>query len=184
MDRKLLSTAREEASALKIVPEIVRHPGFTAFGLGVRTSADIEEHSTKARIGGLWQQFHARALPFHLRANGENGRIVGVYHDFENGARGGYSVTAGVQLRRAYKRPEGLVDVRVSAGEYLRFSMQGHGALVRARLWRDIADFFRQARHPLAQRFERAFTAEFECYGRPDHSEIYIAVKRKLGVGI
>ncbi|WP_176256691.1 GyrI-like domain-containing protein [Derxia lacustris] len=169
---------------METLPEVVRHPGFTAFGLGVRTSAEIEATADRARIGQLWRQFHARALPFHLRANGENGRIVGVRHDFENGGRGAFTVTAGVQMRRAYRRPDGLVEVRVSAGEYLRFTHPGQGALTLAHLWREVAEFFQQPSHPLAFRFERAYTAEFECYGRPDRSELYIAVKRKLGVAV
>ncbi|WP_028310359.1 GyrI-like domain-containing protein [Derxia gummosa] len=169
---------------METVPEVVRHPGFTAFGLAVRTSPDIEALPARARIGEVWRQFHLRALPFHLRANGENGRIVAVRHDFENGGIGAFTATVGVQLRRAYRLPDGLVEVRVSAGEYLRFSHRGQGALALARLWREATEFFKHPRHPLAFRFERAYTAEFECYGKADRSELYIAVKRKLGVPV
>lgn len=163
-------------------PELVALPGFTACGISTPTSAALESEPAAARLPCLWQRFYAEAMPARLSANASNGRVVCVYSGYEAGGSGGYRVTIGVQLMRGRACPAGADQVAVSPGEYLRFTSYGHGPKAAARTWIDIREFFNHGAHPLAGRYERAYTADFERYGDPESVSILVAVKRKLGV--
>ncbi len=163
-------------------PFLVQHPGFVASGLAVRTSNTEEADPTLARINRQWHQFYRQGAPLDLSANAENGRVVGVYSYYENGARGHYTVLAGVQLRRSTAPLANYETIRVSAGEYLVFKAPGFGSRAVVACWSSIWDFFSRAEHELAGRYDRAFTADFELYGDPEAIFIYVSVKRKLGV--
>jgi predicted transcriptional regulator YdeE len=142
----------------------------------------MERDARNARMPMLWQRFYDQAMPARLSANHVNGRVVGVYSGYESGAKGQYTVTAGVQMRSHLAKTNGLDVVSVSPGEYLRFSCYGQGPQAVAGLWADINEFFVRVEHPLAGAFDRAYTADFERYGDPDCVSIFVAVKRKLGV--
>ncbi len=165
-----------------VTPELVTYPGFSAYGISARTTMENELEPGRARSPALWARFYDEALPARLSANAANGRVVGVFSSYENGARGNVTITAGVQMLRVQPQPAGLDAVRVSPGEYLRFTGYGSGPPAVAMLWRSINEFFSLLRHPLTGSFERAFTADFERYGEPDAVHVFIAVKRKLGV--
>ncbi|CAN5396804.1 hypothetical protein BH09PSE6_BH09PSE6_23740 [soil metagenome] len=163
-------------------PELVSYPGFIAYGISARTAMEAEVDSGRARGPAVWSRFYDEALPARLSANAANGRVVGVYSSYENGARGKCTITAGVQMLRNQPRPAGLDAVTVSPGEYLRFTGYGTGPQTVASVWSGVHDFFALLEHPLSGSFERAFTADFERYGEPDAVHIFVAVKRKLGV--
>jgi predicted transcriptional regulator YdeE len=163
-------------------PELVSYPGFIAYGISARTAHDAEIVAARARGPAVWSRFYDEALPARLSANAANGRVVGVYSSYENGGKGQYTLTAGVQMLRQQPRPPGLDAVTVSPGEYLRFTGYGNGPQSVGALWGSIAEFFSRLEHPLTGGFERAFTADFERYGEPDAVHVFVAVKRKLGV--
>lgn len=163
-------------------PVLVQHPGFVASGLMVRTTNAEEVDPRQARIGRVWQQFYRDGVAIELSANAENGRVVGVYTQYENGSKGHYTLLAGVQLRRGGPVPAGYEAVKVSTGEYIVFKAPGYGSKLMSACWAAIWDFFSRGEHELAGRYERAFTADFELYGDPDGVSIYVSVKRKLGV--
>jgi predicted transcriptional regulator YdeE len=165
-----------------VTPELVTYPGFSAYGISARTTMESELEPVRARSPAVWSRFYDEALPARLSANAANGRVVGVFSSYENGARGNFTMTAGVQMLREQPRPAGLDEVRVSPGEYLRFTGYGSGPPAVATLWRTINEFFAVLEHPLTAGFERAFTADFERYGEPDAVHVFVAVKRKLGV--
>ncbi|MCE2985090.1 MAG: GyrI-like domain-containing protein [Burkholderiales bacterium] len=163
-------------------PLLVQHPGFMASGIEVRTSNAEESDPAQARINRQWHQFYRQGIPLDLSANAENGRVVGIYSHYENGAHGHYTVLAGVQLRRGVASPPEYVTIKVSAGEYIVFKAPGFGSRAVITCWSAIWDFFSRGEHELAGRYERAFTADFEVYGDPEYVSIYVSVKRKLGV--
>lgn len=165
-------------------PELVMYQGFTACGVSVETSNALEASPATARVPALWQRFYADALPARLSANRFNGRVVGVYSSYENANLAGYRVTAAVQLVRDHTVAAGMQRVVVSPGEYLRFTAYGTGPMAVVDTWGKIWEFFSHGHHPLAGRFERAYTADFERYGDPDTFTVFIAVKRKLGVHV
>lgn len=163
-------------------PELVTHQGFLAYGLTARTSNEIELEPRTARIPLIWRQFYEDAVPARLSANALNGPVVGVYSNYENGVRGQYSVTAAVQIQKRDMAANGLDQVSVSSGEYVRFQAYGMGPEAVQSAWAEVWDFFKQEQHALARNYERAFTADFERYGDPEAMSIFVAVKRKLGV--
>lgn len=165
-------------------PELFTHSGFAACGISTQTTNALEAQPASARIPRLWQRFYAEALPARLGANAANGRVVGVYSSYENGSVAGYIVTAGVQLVRDPACPTGFETVVVSAGEYLRFTAYGTGPDAVAKAWAHVHDFFSHAEHPLAGKYERAYTADYLRYGDPETVSLFIAVKRKLGVHV
>jgi len=172
-------------SAVTIIdsqPFLVQHPGFIASGLEVRASNAEEADPAQARINRQWHQFYRQAIPLDLAANAENGRVVGIYSHYENGAHGHYTVLAGVQLRRDTVAPPEYATVKVSAGEYIVFRMPGFGSSAVIACWSAIWNFFSRGEHELVGRYERAFTSDFELYGDPEYVSIYVSVKRKLGV--
>lgn len=163
-------------------PELVTHKGFIAYGISARTANDVELDPRRAQLPLVWHRFYEDALPARLGANAHNGRVVGVYSEYENGARGAYSVTAAVQILRRDTSSDGLHEVSVSPGEYLRFQAYGMGPEAVLAAWAEVWDFFGKVEHALARSYERAFTADFERYGDPEAVSIFVAVKRKLGV--
>ncbi|HEU4621623.1 MAG TPA: GyrI-like domain-containing protein [Burkholderiaceae bacterium] len=164
-------------------PQLVTYAGFIAYGITVRTSNDIELDPQQAQRRQIWRRFYDEGLPARLAANSQNGRVVGVYTDYENAARGAYTITVGVEILRADTADTGLHVAQVSPGEYLRFSAYGMGPDALVAAWSEVWDFFNKNEHPLARRYERAFTADFERYGDPERISIFVAVKRKLGAG-
>ncbi len=163
-------------------PFLVQHPGFIASGLTVRTSNAEEADPAQSRINHQWHQFYHQGVALDLSANAENGRVVGVYTCYENGAHGHYTVLAGVQLRRGAVSPAHYDTVKVSEGEYIVFKTAGFGTRAVMGCWYSIWDFFSHCEHDLTERYARAFTADFELYGDPEQVSIYVSVKRKLGV--
>ncbi len=163
-------------------PFLIQHPGFVAGGLSVRSSDTEEADPGLSRINRQWHQFYRQGVPIDLGANAENGRVVGVYSNYENGAHGHYTMLAGVQLRRGVVAPDHYDTVKVSAGEYIVFRAPGFGTRAVIACWSAIWDFFSRGEHELTGRYGRAFTADFELYGDPEYVYIYISVKRKLGV--
>lgn len=163
-------------------PELVTHPGFQGFGISARTSNEVELDASRARMPLIWRRFYDEAWPARLGANAYNGRVVGIYTDYENGARGQFTVTAAVQILRPDTARQDLHAVSASPGEYVRFQAYGMGPEALLAAWSEVWDFFNKAEHPLARGYERAFTADFERYGDPEAVSIFVAVKRKLGV--
>lgn len=162
-------------------PFLIQHPGFIASGVLVRTSHTDELNPRCARIAKLWQQIYRDALPMRLNANAENGRVVGIYADYDNLSHGHVVFMAGVQLRRGAVPSPAYETASVSAGEYIVFQTGVWGAQAVAVAWEGIRDFFHQREHELTWHYERAFTADFEVYGDPSGVAIHVAVKRKLG---
>ncbi|WP_424192250.1 GyrI-like domain-containing protein [Ampullimonas aquatilis] len=161
-------------------PKLIYHPGFNALGYRVRTSNANEANPATARIPGLWQRFYEDKAPAILKANAENGHIVGVYSNYEKMYQGAYDVCAAVQMmQEQVLRPE-MEVISVAAGEYLKFTEQGRlpGATIKA--WQRIWEFFASNDQPLAEFYERAYTADFERYGEPDKVSVFVAVKRRI----
>lgn len=163
-------------------PQLVTHPGLLAHGITARTSNEVELDAKRAQLPRIWHRFYDEGWPASLSANANNGRIVGVYTNYESGVRGAYTVTAGVEILRPDCTPNVVHAVKVSPGEYLCFSAYGTGPHAMITAWTEVWDFFNKNEHVLARSYERAFTADFERYGDSEYVSIYVAVKRKLGV--
>lgn len=77
-------------------PKLVHVEEITVVGICVRTSNLDEFDPSMAKLGALWQRFRTENLPAHLSAV-PNPAVYGVYSDYESGASGYYTVTAGVE---------------------------------------------------------------------------------------
>jgi len=108
-------------------PTAVRIPAFSVAGIAVRTSNTEEMNPAIARLGALWGRFFSESWERKLPSRGDDGRIYGVYSNYESNEHGAFDVTAGVAVADAVaaQAVPGAVRIDIEAGDYLVFTGQG-----------------------------------------------------------
>jgi len=149
--------------------KIVTVDSFQISGLQVRTRNADEADNAKGKIGPLWGQFFARNLPETLPGKIGDGKIYGVYSNYESDASGLFDVTAGVAVISA---PADFASISIAAGRYMVFNCEGEmpAAIIEGwgRVW---SNFSSGAVH------ERLYLTDFEEYQGPQQAAIYIGIK-------
>jgi len=136
-------------------------------GLPVRTSAA----SAAADIPAHWQRF----MQSDLAARAPDADVFAVYCDYESDAAGPYTMVLGVAVAPDAPVPAGLRRVRIPAGEYARFSAQGHPAEVVWKTWAHVNGAW-------DGRPKRRYIADFERYTRAAMTPTSVAVDVAVGV--
>ena len=155
-------------------PTAVRIPAFSVAGIAVRTSNTEEMNPAIARLGALWGRFFSESWERKLPSRGDDGRIYGVYSNYESNEHGAFDVTAGVAVADAVaaQAVPGAVRIDIEAGDYLVFTGQGDMPQMVIDTWIRIWGYF--GSNPQVQ---RRFGTDFEAYEGPEKVSIHIGVK-------
>lgn len=155
-----------------MTPDLKKLPEFKVVGIEVRTSNAAEMNATSAKIPGLWGRFHQEKIPATITRAKTDARVVGVYTKYASDHNGPYSLLAGVEVSTLDAIPQGMTGIAIPAGTYLVFA--AHGSMPQALIetWGTIWTYFTPE-----QKYQRAYTYDFELYRAPDRVDIHIAVK-------
>lgn len=154
-----------------MVPEFKRVSGFKAAGLEIRTSNAAEMNAASAKIPGLWGRFYQEKIPSIAHAN-INARVVGIYSKYASDHNDAYSLLAGVEVSTLDAIPDGITGITIPPNNYLVFTAHGSMPQALIQTWVAIWEYFSQG-----QKYQRAYTYDFELYQAPDRVDIHIAVK-------
>ncbi|MFC3798911.1 GyrI-like domain-containing protein [Cohnella sp. GCM10012308] len=157
---------------------IEERPSFVVAGISTVTTNEAEL-SGAGKIGKLYEQFYSNQLEARLEAHIRSPGIYSCYFNYEQGHLGKYEVMVGVHVGEASTDIH-LASVKafiVPASKYAVFVTE-RGPVIEAvqRTWGEIWQWSQQAGN------ERAFTGDFEYYGRETdpndgQAEIYIAIR-------
>ncbi|MCG8511715.1 MAG: GyrI-like domain-containing protein [Rhodospirillales bacterium] len=161
-------------------PKIVEKPAFRLIGIETRTSNAAEMNPATGKIPGLWEKFSFESLPGHITHQTEPGIVYGLYSDFEDGADGAYTLTAGCAVSADAEPPGNLIAREVPAATYAVFtSERGPMPDIVIKAWAEI-----WAMNSEAMGGERAFSGDFEIYDdraastKDAQIDIWISIKR------
>ncbi|MGR0280065.1 GyrI-like domain-containing protein [Marinomonas dokdonensis] len=101
----------------------------------------------------------------------QGARLYGVYHHYQNGLHGDYSIFVGTDTDHI-EEPKSLTQMTIPEGKYLVFSGHGEMPLVVMEVWESIWHYFEQA----DCKFERAFEMDFEYYRSKNTVIVYVSV--------
>ena len=144
--------------------EMIELSAKTIIGLTARTANDDPQMG--AVIGSLWQRLFAEGI-YEQIACKANSHTIGLYSDYEDGARGHYSITVGCEVTEAESLPQAAVVKTIPGGRYAKVTVMGDAVEAVGRAWEELWQL------PL----ERTFTGDFEEYIGEEQIDIYIAVR-------
>ncbi len=155
-------------------PETVEVPALRAVGASIRTSNQAQQEAKPGEgpITRLWETFVGLDVGKRVPNPHVSGEVVAIYHDYESGATGDYTLTIGLRVTSLHQVPKGLEGIEVPFQRYARFPVEGPQDSAIAEAW--------QAVH--ATDLDRACTFDMEIY-RPESTpelvkgEILIAIK-------
>jgi predicted transcriptional regulator YdeE len=142
--------------------EIVNLEQKTVAGIKIRTSNSSP--SMTRDIGEAWQRFYAQGIYASI-PNKVNGKAIGLYTNYENGAAGEYDVLVCCEVSSLENLPDGLETKVIPAGKYAKFTVHGNMEAVGA-CWNEIWQ----------TKLDRKFDCDFEEYQECDdmeHMEVY-----------
>ncbi|MEO9654458.1 effector binding domain-containing protein [Marinomonas sp.] len=104
----------------------------------------------------------------------QGARLYGVYHHYQNGLQGDYSVFVGTDTHYIEER-QPLSKMTIPEGKYLVFSGHGEMPNVVMDVWHSIWRYFEQP----DCKYDRAFDVDFEYYRSKNTVIVYISVTDK-----
>ncbi|KAF0095257.1 MAG: transcription activator effector binding protein [Puniceicoccaceae bacterium 5H] len=140
----------------------------TVVGRSVRTTHHQNDLSDFSPIGQLWSRYLTSDFPSQIARGGE--RIYGVYHEFESGQEGAYTVLAGMDNVSACDHE---ATVCLEPGRYLVFAQRGPKNEASIAAWRAAWEYFSQPDCP----HRRRFATDFEQYLPDDTVELHISIE-------
>ena len=91
-------------------------------GISIRTSNAAQQSTND--IGNLWCRFFQEGILEKI-PNKTGNDIYGVYTEYENGAKGGYTLIIGCPVAHLDRIPEGLKGVTIEGGNFARTHVSG-----------------------------------------------------------
>lgn len=151
--------------------ETVKIEPFKLIGIEVRTTNENNQAATD--IAALWQRFMRENIAATI-PNKVDDTVYSVYTEYEGDHTQPYTAILGCKVENLPEVPEGLVGKSFDGGHYVKTSARGNlmqGLIVNhwSKIW--------------AMELDRAFTADFEAFGKkaqnPTDAEVdfYVAVK-------
>lgn len=135
-------------------------------GLTARTS-NQDENMTMI-IGGLWQQFYGSGV-YEAIPDKQNGCSIGLYSNYNDGARDAYDVMVCCEVTKAGELPAGMDVKTIAAGKYAKFVIKGHAQTAVADFWTEL----------WGMALDRKFGCDFEEYqsgGDMENAEIHVYI--------
>jgi predicted transcriptional regulator YdeE len=108
-------------------PDTVEVPAMRVVGFSIRTShqAQIEAAPGEGPIAQAWRTFNGRELEKKIPNPHVSGEVVAVYHDYEQGGSGEYTLTIGLRVTALHHVPKDLDGVEVPFQTYARYTFTG-----------------------------------------------------------
>lgn len=153
-------------------PKLVTLPAFRVAGLPMTTTNAAEMNPATAKIKDHWQRFFAEG--HHERIVKASDKLLGVYTNYESDHNGEYTLLPAFETPADVEPTEGLIAVEIPEQDYLVFRAEGEMPMIVFGTWGKVMMHMQEE-----ERFERAYTADFELYPDEHSVEIHIAVKRK-----
>jgi predicted transcriptional regulator YdeE len=153
-------------------PEVVKHPGAIAIGIGVRTRNADEMDPQSAKIPALWGRFFGEGIAAQIAKEPAHALVAGVYCEYESDHSGAYSLIAGVIADERAPVPSGMRKIVIPRGSYLVFRGRGEMPSVVVETWRAVWRHFADPAHG-----ERACAVDFELYPGPNAVDVHVSVR-------
>ncbi|MEV0619129.1 GyrI-like domain-containing protein [Nonomuraea sp. NPDC050404] len=138
-------------------------------GFAVRTTNADEMDPARARLPGLWRRAGAPGAFAHVPGRVDE-NLYAVINDYESDHHGAYTQVVGTGVRTVPRLPEGMVAVRVPAGQVLQVEVRGQMPQALAESWQQVWKHTESGGTPA-----RAFTTDLEVH-HPGGVDLYIAV--------
>jgi predicted transcriptional regulator YdeE len=160
----MLYTSHTEVYSMEY--EIVELEEKTVTGITARTNNAAPD--MPAVIGGLWEQFFTPGI-YGTITGRKNPFTLGIYTDYAGTEKDDYTVIVGCEVNADTTASAPLIQRKLPAGKYARFSVTGNVHTAVAEFWQKL----------WAMDLPRAFTCDFEEYRNDDmeHSEIFIYIR-------
>ncbi len=153
-------------------PKLVPLPAFTVAGLPLRTTNAAEMDPSTAQIKKHWERFFAEG--HHERIQKAFETMLGVYTDFESDNNGAYTLIPSFETTSVDDLAEGLVAVQIPEQDYLVFRAEGEMSMIVFGAWGQVTAHMQDE-----DKYERAYTTDFERYPNEHEVEIHISVRKK-----
>ena len=135
-------------------------------GLKIRTSNSDPNMSSS--IGTLWQKFFVEGI-YEGIPNKKNGKSIGLYSNYEEGASGAYDVMVCSEVEDTISLPDSVQLDTIPSGKYAKFIIHGHMQKAVMEFWTKLWDMD----------LDRKYSCDFEEYqngGDMENAEIHIYI--------
>ena len=136
-------------------------------GVSIMDGYKIDSPDMQSSIGELWQKLFTDEMYPKIKGK-KNEKALGIYTDYEQAEKGGYTVIAGCETEGSGKLPSGMVETKIPAGKYAKFVVHGHMERVVSEFWEKLWNMD----------LPRTFVCDFEEYqnGDMENTEIHIYI--------
>ncbi|MFI7130460.1 GyrI-like domain-containing protein [Nonomuraea sp. NPDC050153] len=149
--------------------EVTERGELIVVGFAVRTTNADEMDPSRAKLPVLWQRAGAPGAFAHIPGRVDE-NLYAVLTDYESDHHGAYTQIVGTGVRIVPRLPEGMVAVRVPAGQSLRLGVRGPMPQALVDAWQQVWKHTESGGTP-----SRAFTTDLEVH-HPDGVDLYLAV--------
>lgn len=149
--------------------DVVERAEVLVVGYAVRTINADEMDPAKAKLPGLWQRAGAPGAFAHVPGRTDE-NLYAVLTDYESDHHGAYTQIVGVGVRTVPRLPEGMVAVRVPAGQSLKLEARGPMPQAIIDAWMRVWKHTESGGTP-----PRSFATDLEIH-HPGGADLYIAV--------
>lgn len=137
-------------------------PEILVAGLAVRTSNGLEQDPKTGVLAKTWQRASQKQ---------HSGSVAAGLTDYESDSTGFYTEIIGQEINSVDDLPPQAVLVRVPAGKYAKFRVEGDMPKIVMEAWSKVWQAEKD------NTLQRAYTTDLERYPEPGAVELYIAVK-------
>jgi len=147
---------------------------FNVAGISVRTNNADESNASKSKIMPLYKKFFDEKIEDQIPNKINEKYFMGIYTDYESDYNGDYTLLIAKEVKGFENIPDNLRTQRIEQGKYLKFTNEGEMPAVVIDSWKYIWKYFLEN-----NKYERAYTADFEKYDKTIYNkvEIFISIK-------
>ncbi|MFG1698957.1 GyrI-like domain-containing protein [Nonomuraea sp. NPDC049309] len=138
-------------------------------GYVVRTTNADEMDPARAKLPAVWRRAGAPGAFAHVPGRVDENLYV-VITDFESDHHGAFTKIVGTGVRTVPRLPEGMVAVRVPAGQAMKIEVRGPMPQALIDTWQQVWKHTESGGAPA-----RAFTTDLEVH-HPEGVDLYIAI--------
>ncbi|WP_188195786.1 GyrI-like domain-containing protein [Nonomuraea sp. SYSU D8015] len=149
--------------------DVTERPELTVVGFVVRTTNADEMDPERAKLPALWQRAGAPGAFAHVPGRVDE-NLYAVLTDYESDHNGAYTQIVGIGVRTVPRLPEGMVAVRVPAGQTLKLEVRGPMPQALIEAWQQVWKHTEAGGTP-----SRVFTTDLEVH-HPGGVDLYLAV--------
>ncbi|MFI7615216.1 GyrI-like domain-containing protein [Nonomuraea terrae] len=149
--------------------EVTERAELIVVGFAVRTTNVEEKDPARAKLPALWQRAGAPGAFAHV-PNRLDENLYAVLTDYESDHNGAFTQIVGTGVRTVPRLPEGMVAVRVPAGQALRLEARGTMPQALMEAWQQLVNHTESGGTP-----SRVFTTDLEVH-HPGGVDLYVAV--------